>query len=109
MNFFLAAQVYSLEDILYLFYLPLSTLAYQELGEMHTIMDANPISDQKDIWSYCWGDQYKSAKFYKHIHSHIQVASVYKWLWKSRCMIKTVSCIVQNLAYTVSILYLYIC
>ena len=41
------------------------------------------------MWTYRWGDTYTSAQFYKLIHLHIKVADVYKWLWKSSCIMKT--------------------
>jgi hypothetical protein len=83
-----AAEVYS-NDLMDLFYRPISAQAYQELQELQVIMSANPLSDQKDLWSYAWGEQYTSAQFYKHIHKHIRVPNVYKWLWKSSCRLST--------------------
>jgi hypothetical protein len=53
------------------------------------ILEENPLSDQCDSWSYVWGDKYSSANFYDHIHKHIQVPGVFKWLWKSCFTLKT--------------------
>jgi hypothetical protein len=36
------------------FYMPLSSLAYQELGELQSLMIDNIPSDQNNVWSYCW-------------------------------------------------------
>jgi hypothetical protein len=65
-----AVEVYS-NELMNLFYRPISAQAYQELQELQMIMSANPLSDQKDVWSYAWGEKYTSVQFYKHIHKHI--------------------------------------
>jgi hypothetical protein len=83
-----AAAVYSTQDIGSLFYRPLSPQAYQEMEELQVLMQANPLCDLHDSWSYVWGESYKASKFYKHIHQHIQVPGVYKWLWKSCCIMR---------------------
>jgi hypothetical protein len=84
-----AAQVYFSTDLLDLFFLPLSNQAHQEFLLLQDLMMEHTPSDQNDVWSYCWGGPYKAAKFYDHIHSHIQVPGVYKWLWKSSCIMRT--------------------
>jgi hypothetical protein len=71
-----------------MFYLPLSTIAYQELQELKQLMETNPVLDQHDVWSYCWGPKYTAAQFYRKIHAHIKVPSVYRWLWKSCCIMR---------------------
>jgi hypothetical protein len=71
-----AAQVYSSHDMLDLFHLPLSNLAHQEIKPLQAMMVDNRPANQNDVWKYCWGCHYKAAKFYKHIHSHIQVPGV---------------------------------
>jgi hypothetical protein len=75
-----AAQVFNLEDFSMILYLPLSISAYGELVELQTLMEANPLLDQKDAWCYAWGDKYLASKFYERIHSHISVPKVYHWL-----------------------------
>jgi hypothetical protein len=84
-----AAKVYAIEDITDLFYLPLSPLAFQELEELQNLMHDNPVSDQLDVWSFVWGQKYTAAQFYRHIHRHIKVPGIYKWLWKSCCMMRS--------------------
>jgi hypothetical protein len=71
-----AAQVYSSHDMSDLFHLPISNLAHQEIKDLQELMVDNRPDNQRDVWKYCWGCQYKAAKFYKHIHSLIQVPSV---------------------------------
>jgi hypothetical protein len=80
-----AAQVFDPDDLVSLFHLPLSRVAFEELGQLQLLMHANSLTDQNDVWKYCWGNKYMSAKFYDHIHSHIKVLKVYHWLWKSSC------------------------
>jgi hypothetical protein len=75
-----AAEVYSHEDIADILYLPLSRQAFQELGSLQVILQENPLTSQNDSWKYCWGEKYAAAKFYGHIHAHIQVPSVYQWI-----------------------------
>jgi hypothetical protein len=84
-----AAQVYSSTNMFDLFYLPLSNQAHQDFLLLQEWMMDNRPTAEDDVWTYCWGGQYKAAKFYKHIHSHIQVLGVYKWLWKSSCIMRT--------------------
>jgi hypothetical protein len=84
-----ARQVYLQEDIINLFYLPLSTQDFQEFHDLQALMQAHPLTDQVDVWSYTWGSKYSSAQFYGHIHKHIKVPSVYKWIWKSCCIMRT--------------------
>jgi hypothetical protein len=83
-----AREVYLAEDLTDLFYLPLSEMAYHELMDLKQIMLDNPVSVQSDAWSYVWGPTYTAALFYKRIHAHIKTPSVYKWLWKSCCMMR---------------------
>jgi hypothetical protein len=84
-----AAEVFAAQDFSELFFRPLSIQAFHELGELQMIMQANPLSQQKDHWTYTWGEKYSPGLFYKHIHKHIQVPRVYKWLWKSCCRMTT--------------------
>jgi hypothetical protein len=80
-----AARVYEVDDISTLFYLPLSAQAFEELNQLQRMMSSSPLEDRNDEWTYIWGGSYRAAKFYAHIHSHISVPSVYKWVWKSCC------------------------
>jgi hypothetical protein len=63
-------------------------VAYQELLDLKQIMVDNPVSVQPDVWSNDWGPTYTAALFYRRIHAHIKTPSVYKWLWKSCCMMR---------------------
>jgi hypothetical protein len=80
-----AAKVFYTEDLASLFHFPLSRVAFEELGQLQLLMDGNRLTDQNDVWKYCWENKYTSAKFYDHIHSHIKVPKVYHLLWKSSC------------------------
>jgi hypothetical protein len=51
-------------------------------------MQDNPLLNTNDECHYCWGENYSAKGFYDHIHAHLQVFKVYKWLWKSSCMMK---------------------
>jgi hypothetical protein len=84
-----ASQVYGAKDKTHLFHLPLSTQAYGELCTLQQLMQNNPLSGELDKWKYLWGDAYKPACYYSYIHSHIQAPPVYKWIWKSACVMRT--------------------
>jgi hypothetical protein len=83
-----ASLFYNTADRRSLFYLPLSEQAYEEYNQLNHLIAANPLSLDRDLWVYDWGDSYPSARYYKHIHAHIQVMPVFKWLWKSSCMMR---------------------
>jgi hypothetical protein len=78
-----AAKFYGHENLTDLFHLPLSVQAYAELIELQSLLQSNPVTSEGDSWNFCWDPVYTAAKFYNHIHAHIQVPVVYKWLWKS--------------------------
>jgi hypothetical protein len=58
-----AAQVFDTDDLVSLFHLPLSRVAFEEFGQLQLLMHGNSLTDQNDIWKYCWGNKYTSAKF----------------------------------------------
>ena len=84
-----AAEVYGQEDISQLFHLPLSARAFEELQQLMHAMQSNPLTINKDTWTYVWGPVYKSVSFYKFLHKHVQVLGVSKWIWKSCCVLRT--------------------
>jgi hypothetical protein len=83
-----AEEVYAIDDITQLFHLPLSSQAYEELQELSFQMRRNPLSVGNDSWVYVWGSTYTASKYYKHIYEHIQVIGLYRWIWKSSCIMK---------------------
>jgi hypothetical protein len=84
-----ATSMFMHEDITTFFQLPLSVVAFSELDQLQHLLQNSPLTDHEDLWTYCWGERYTSAKFYKHIHAHIVVPKVYQWLWKSSCIMRT--------------------
>jgi hypothetical protein len=84
----IAGEVYAADDIAQLFHLPLSSQAYVEWQELSSKMRRNPLSVGNDSWVYVWGSTYTASKYYKHIHDHIQVIGLYRWIWKSSCIMK---------------------
>jgi hypothetical protein len=81
-------EVYGANDITQLFHLPLSAQAYEKLQDLTINMTRNPLSIGNDSWIYSWGSSYTTSKYYQHIHAHIQVTGVYRWIWKSSCIMK---------------------
>ena len=84
-----AAEVYGEEDLLSLFYLPLSEQAYQEYNELTLIMQSSPLSLDQDSWTYDWGPVYSSAKYYNKLHEGLPYMNVSRWIWKSSCILRT--------------------
>jgi hypothetical protein len=66
-----ASQFYQTEDKGTLFQLPLSEQAYDEFNQLSLQMASCPLSLDRDLWGYDWGDSFTSIKYYKHIHAHI--------------------------------------
>jgi hypothetical protein len=83
-----ASQFYQTEDKGTLFHLPLSEKAYEEFNQLSLQMDSSPLSLDRDLWGYDWGDSFTSIRYYKNIHANIQVMMAFKWLWKSCCMMR---------------------
>ena len=83
------ADVFAAQDLADLFYLPLSTQAFEEFGLLRDAIVSNPLLDQKDIWVYEWGDSFRSINYYNLRHAHMVVPSVYRWIWSSACIMKT--------------------
>jgi hypothetical protein len=44
-----AAQVFDTEDLVSLFHLPLSRVAFEELSQLQLLMHGNRLTDQNDI------------------------------------------------------------
>jgi hypothetical protein len=84
-----AADVFSTEDFSQLFYRPLSAEAFQEYCQVQQGLITEPLSGRPDIWKYAWGEKYHPSKFYAHLHADMVVPAVFRWLWKSACMMKT--------------------
>ena len=83
-----ASEVYGQQDLLSLFYLPLSDRAYEEFQDLSAKMVLRLLSLDDDKWVYCWGSEYSAAKYYKHQHQHLDPLPIYRWIWKSACMLK---------------------
>ena len=72
-----------------LFHLPLSQLAAQQLVEVGQNLNALPVSEEKDIWTYIWGTPFFStSKAYKHLNGHMPTHALFRKIWKSSCQAK---------------------
>jgi hypothetical protein len=47
-----AAQIYGVQQMSTLFYLPLSIAAFEKLDQLQVIMSSNILYDQNDEWVY---------------------------------------------------------
>lgn len=71
-----------------LFYLPLSTQAFEEYQLLQDRLQSIQYDEASiDQWFFLWGNGvYSSKKFYELAFKHLEVHSVFKWLWKSKCI-----------------------
>jgi hypothetical protein len=83
------AEVYDYQQPSELFHLPMSEQAYQEFQLLTNLMRFNPLLVSNDKWVYSWGPTYTVSKYYQHLHAHIVVMPIFKWIWKSACMMRT--------------------
>jgi hypothetical protein len=83
------AEVHVAPDMSQSFYLPLSAQAYQELMVVQQGMRDFPLSVTPDVWIYDWGDKILPSSYYASLHAHLMVPPVFKWIWKSACMMNT--------------------
>jgi hypothetical protein len=72
-----------------LFYLPLSQEAYNEFQEMETLCTQTKErkqSQNKDEWSYIWGNNvFTVKKAYKALIGYQPAPPHFNWVWKSSC------------------------
>ena len=80
----------SISDPATQFYLPLSQQAAEELEIMtQWLQNLQYDPSSKDIWCWPHKDGYTAKSFYSLMHSHLPDDIVCKWLWKSKCTMKT--------------------
>lgn len=71
------------------FHLPMSQQAMQEARDLQlatTECQVDP--DRKDVWTYIWGPQYSSSRYYKFCFQNVVADQAFGWIWKSRCTMK---------------------
>jgi len=77
------------EDKSELFYLPLSTQAYDQFRQLESFLEDFNLHEGNDIWSYIWGSpNFDSNKAYLQLIGSRQVLQAYRWLWNSSCQPK---------------------
>jgi hypothetical protein len=72
-----AIEIYS-ENIYYMFHLPLSTIAHEELHKLEQEFLNLEITEDHDIWSFSWGSSYSTEVTMKHQIVFI-AAVIYRW------------------------------
>ena len=66
------------------FHLPLSEIAFAQLGLLQNLLTNQVLSTDTGYWSYIWGNPFfSSQKAYKHLIGHAQVHHSFRWLWNS--------------------------
>ena len=78
------SNYFSTDNTADLFHLPLSSQAYQQWQELQIITDSTPVTIEKDVWKYKWGDKYTAKKFYTLCFQHIDPPAPLLWIWKSK-------------------------
>lgn len=67
-----------------LFHLPLSGIAFEQLQNLLTALEAFANDHQSDSWSYIWCSQlFSSSKTYKHLTGTALIHPAYSLIWKS--------------------------
>ena len=68
------------------FFLPLSLKAKNEVVDLQSETLEISLTNDKDVWSCVWGDgDFRSAKYYAHCFSQIQVDVIFGSIWKTKC------------------------
>lgn len=72
------------------FHLPLATQAFQAFSSLiHDLHSLTLSQSEKNCWSYIWGNGYYcSSKFYNFLFQGLSASTPFKWIWKSRCVMK---------------------
>jgi hypothetical protein len=79
-------NVLDAQDLEYLFMLPLTENAYEELTSLQTFLQSVTYDEAaKDKWTMIWGSAYSSSKFYKTVFQSVDAHPIFKWVWKSKC------------------------
>lgn len=81
------SHLFSQQQLESLFWLPLSTEAFQQFQIVQSFIEHFPLNDQQDRWSSL-GGKFSASKAYKFLIGHTQVHHAYKWLWKCSCQPK---------------------
>ncbi|KAL6627690.1 hypothetical protein ACP70R_031416 [Stipagrostis hirtigluma subsp. patula] len=83
------SEAKAMEDISDLFHLPLTQIAFLQIGELQVQLNNIHLTDQNDNWQYIWGTKlFSSAKAHKVMIGHSPVHPAFKWLWKCSCQMK---------------------
>lgn len=63
----------SLNDVIDLFNLPLSQIAFSQMQQIQYIMEATQLEDDEDIWTYTGGStKFSSSRVYRKLIGHHQ-------------------------------------
>ena len=83
-------KAFIIDDIINLFNLPLSQIAFQQIQEIQQRMETyNRNEQEQDIWTYsAQSSSFKVQKIYKLLMGHQPIQPALKWLWKSYCQPK---------------------
>lgn len=69
-----------------MFHLPMSVQAFNQLQLLLITMQAQPLSEEHDRWTYKWDSpRFLSQKAYKHITKAPPAPLTFTLLWKSKC------------------------
>lgn len=71
------------------FHLPLSSQAFQQLGELEEHWNQAQQLHGHDQWIFQWGNStFSSSKIYKALIGQRPTHPAFLWLWKSKCQMK---------------------
>lgn len=82
-------KVFGSKTFLDLFNLPLSEIAFNQVGFIQQRMESITLHDDNDVWTLRGGStKFSSAKAYRTLIRHQQIELAFKWVWKNSCQPK---------------------
>lgn len=76
-----------LQDLEEVFFLPLSTQAYDEFLQLQNYLEGISYNDSTDdSWAPIWGSKYSSRRFYAHVFSEVEAHPCFRMIWRSQCI-----------------------
>jgi len=75
-------------NIVELFRVPMTRQAHNEMIQLaEDLLElSNNGHEEKDVWTFIWGQTYFVRKIYHHYFKSIQPLVTLNWIWKSKCV-----------------------
>jgi hypothetical protein len=81
------SEVMQAEDLDTIFFLPLSTEAFDDLQNLQVQLQNMSYDDSNsDRWLPIWGSRYTSRRFYRQVFQQEEAHPIFKIIWRSKCI-----------------------